>query len=284
MCIRDRTRATQIKQFTVTAVTGSDANSGGVQNDVITVEASEEFSRVDVGTIWSMQNTETEYKIKGVEYRILSVTEETAGQYGVTGMMYAGSKFGAIDESRDLVSTQQSASILNSDEELIVDTDFEAGDTADTITIVDSGQGAKEGDKKQSAEGSNKNSNDLEEDSGEEVVVVLLDFYDQAQAIERAVERMWNNQPSGDPELEGISQAYVTKFFIHPSIDGWQRKDAIAVIMTGGNGVTRTQAQVEIPVPEGTRFVQYSLGYEVFTGFAYQTVWSETYSDLGGGD
>lgn len=280
----DETRATQIKQFTVTAVTGSDANSGGVQNDVITVEASEEFSRVDVGTIWSMQNTETEYKIKGVEYRILSVTEETAGQYGVTGMMYAGSKFGAIDESRDLVSTQQSASILNSDEELTVDSDFEAGDTADAITIVDTGHGAKEGDKKQSAEGSNKNSNDLEEDSGEEVVVVLLDFYDQAQAIERAVDRMWNNQPSGDPELEGISQAYVTKFFIHPSIDGWQRKDAIAVIMTGGNGVARTQAQVEIPVPEGTRFVQYSLGYEVFTGFAYQTVWSETYSDLGGGD
>ena len=287
----DETRATQIQQFTVTEVSGSDASSGGVQNDLITVEASEGFNRVDVGTIWSMQNTETEYKIKGVEYRILSVTEETAGQYGVTGMMYAGSKFGAIDESRDLVATQQSASILNPAEALIVDTDFEAGDISDGITIVDSGVGAQEGDKKQGAEGSSKGSDDLEEDSGEEVILVLLDFYKQAQAIERAVDRTWNSliyAGSSDDwyGLEGGpgNYAYVHKFFVHPSIDGWQRKDAIAVIMTGGNGVTRTEAQVEIPVPKGTRYVQYSLGYEVFTGFAYQTVWSETYSDLGGGD
>lgn len=104
------TRATQIQQFTVAAVSGSDANSGGVQNDVITVEESEEFSRVGVGTIWSLQNTSTEVNVTEVSYRVLTVTEETAGEYSVTAMMYEGSKFGAVDESRDLTPTQQSNS------------------------------------------------------------------------------------------------------------------------------------------------------------------------------
>ena len=104
------TRATQIQQFTVAAVSGSDANSGGVQNDVITVEESEEFGKVAVGTIWSLQNTSTEVNITEVAYRVLTVTEETAGEYSVTAMMYEGSKFGAVDESRDLTPTQQSNS------------------------------------------------------------------------------------------------------------------------------------------------------------------------------
>jgi hypothetical protein len=104
----DETRATQIKQFTVAAVSGSDANSGGVQNDVITVEESEEFGKVAVGTIWSLQNTSTEVNITEVSYRILTVAEETSGEYSVTAMMYEGSKFGAVDESRDLTPTQQS--------------------------------------------------------------------------------------------------------------------------------------------------------------------------------
>ena len=103
------TRATQIQQFTVAAVSGSDANSGGAQNDVITVEESEEFSRVGVGTIWSLQNTSTEVNVTEVSYRVLTVTEETAGEYSVTAMMYEGSKFGAVDESRDLTPTQQSS-------------------------------------------------------------------------------------------------------------------------------------------------------------------------------
>jgi len=106
----DETRATQIQQFTIAAVSGSDANSGGAQNDLITVEETEDFSKVAVGTIWSMQNTSTDTNVTEVTYRVLNVTEETAGEYAVTAMMYESSKFGAIDESRDLTPTQQSAS------------------------------------------------------------------------------------------------------------------------------------------------------------------------------
>jgi len=104
----DKTRAPQIQQFTIADVGPSDPGEGGVQNDLITVEASEDFGSVGVGTIWSIQNLNTKYRIKEVEYRILSVVEQTAGEYSVTAMMYAGSKFGAIDESRNLMATQQS--------------------------------------------------------------------------------------------------------------------------------------------------------------------------------
>ena len=109
----DKTRAPQIKQFTIAAVGPSDPGEGGVQNDLITVEVSEDFGSVAVGTIWSIQNLNTKYRIKEVEYRILSVVEQTAGEYTVTAMMYAGSKFGAIDESRNLMATQQSMPQLN---------------------------------------------------------------------------------------------------------------------------------------------------------------------------
>jgi len=105
----DETRETQIQQFTIAAVSGSDASSGGAQNNLITVEEAEGFGKVAVGTIWSMQNTSTEVNITEVSYRIISITEETAGEYSVTAMMYESSKFGAVDESRDLAPTQQSA-------------------------------------------------------------------------------------------------------------------------------------------------------------------------------
>ena len=110
----DETRAPQIQEFTVAAVGPSDPGEGGVQNDLITVEASEDFDSVGVGTIWSIQNLNTGYQIKEVEYRILSVVEQTAGDYTVNAMMYAGSKFGAIDESRNLMATQQSMPQLTS--------------------------------------------------------------------------------------------------------------------------------------------------------------------------
>ena len=110
----DKTRAPQIQQFTIAAVGPSDPGEGGVQNDLITVEASEDFDSVAVGTIWSIQNLNTDYRIKEVEYRILSVVEQTAGEYTVTAMMYAASKFGAIDESRNLMATQQSMPQLSS--------------------------------------------------------------------------------------------------------------------------------------------------------------------------
>tara|TARA_Y100000034_G_scaffold132307_1_gene194966 strand:+ start:779 stop:4492 length:3714 start_codon:yes stop_codon:yes gene_type:complete len=127
----DKTRAPQIKEFTITAVGSSNPEEGGVQNDLITVEASEDFESVGIGTIWSVQNLNVKYQIKEVEYRILSVVEQTAGEYAVTAMMYAGSKFGAIDESRNLMATQQSmpqltVPIVTQTEGL--DTSIEVGD------------------------------------------------------------------------------------------------------------------------------------------------------------
>ncbi len=102
------TRSPQIKQFTISAIGASEGN-GGVQNDLITVEADEAFSEVKVGTIWSAQNTAANFKIKEVEYRVVSISEETPGEYMVTALLYAASKFRAIDESRNLIATQQSA-------------------------------------------------------------------------------------------------------------------------------------------------------------------------------
>ena len=107
----NETRAPQIQEFTIADVGPSDPEAGGVQNDLITVDNdSENFDSVTTGTIWSIQNLNADYQIKEVEYRILSVVEHTAGNYEVTAMMYAKSKFGAIDESRNLMATQQSKS------------------------------------------------------------------------------------------------------------------------------------------------------------------------------
>jgi len=104
----DETRSPQIKQFTISAI-GASEDNGGAQNDLITVEADEAFSEVKVGTIWSAQNTAANFKIKEVEYRVISIGEETPGEYMVTALLYAASKFRAIDESRNLIATQQSA-------------------------------------------------------------------------------------------------------------------------------------------------------------------------------
>jgi hypothetical protein len=108
----DATRSAQIKQFTVSAMGASDS-AGGVQNDLITVTSAEGFDSVGVGTIWSAQNTSSSLKIKEVEYRVLSVTEETSGEYGIIAMMYAGSKFAAIDRGKNIIATQQCEPQLN---------------------------------------------------------------------------------------------------------------------------------------------------------------------------
>jgi len=99
----------QITQFTVVAV-GASTDAGGAQNDLITIADtdSEEFSSVEIGTLWTLENTTEDYKIKDVEYRVLTVVDQSSGQYLVTGMMYHRSKFNAIDESKDLSATQQS--------------------------------------------------------------------------------------------------------------------------------------------------------------------------------
>jgi hypothetical protein len=94
---------------------GPSDSAGGVQNDLITVAAAEGFESVAVGTIWSAENTSSSLKIKEIEYRVLSVTEETSGEYGVVAMMYAGSKFAAIDQGKNIIATQQSKPQLNVD-------------------------------------------------------------------------------------------------------------------------------------------------------------------------
>ena len=99
----------QITQFTVAAV-GASGDEGGAQNDLITIDETDsgEFSSVQVGTLWTLENTAEAYEIKDVEYRVLSVVDQSSGEYLVTGMMYHRSKFNAIDESKDLNATQQS--------------------------------------------------------------------------------------------------------------------------------------------------------------------------------
>ena len=287
----DETRATQIQQFTVTGVSGSDATSGGAQNDLITVEADEALSRVAVGTIWSMQNIAADYKIKEVEYRVLGVTEETAGQYALTGMMYAGSKFGAIDESRDLVSTQQSVSSFN--EEIPADgTPWEAGDPSDSMTLGNATNTA-EGNKPDS-QGTNTIS---EEDGDLETVTLTIDFSATAKVIRTYVagisasrypnDNFSTGNSMGDGE-EGYldaggssaflaSPSYVVEWHVTPSMNSWRKEHET---------IPEHKTTMTLQVPLGTHYVHYSLGYEYWDGKFYRTVNSDAYLNLksGGGD
>ena len=97
----DATRQTQIKQFTVASVS---------ETNVVTIAETTDadFNLIDKGFIWSVQNTAAAYEITEVEYRVLSVVEQSFSEYQVTGMMYNRSKFAAVDESQDLERTQQS--------------------------------------------------------------------------------------------------------------------------------------------------------------------------------
>jgi len=168
----NETRATQIQQFTIAAVSGSDANSGGAQNDLITVENAEDFGKVAVGTIWSMQNTSTDTNVTEVAYRVLSVTEETSGQYAVTGMMYESSKFGAVDESRDLSPTQQSTSSVAPEGPVIGAIDFDWSLDQTQFDIVETSEVAI-GDKVPEDEsGASSNGAGLEE-GGEKIKVTI---------------------------------------------------------------------------------------------------------------
>jgi len=267
----DETRATQIQQFTVSAVSGSDANSGGAQNDVITVEDAEDFSRVAVGTIWSMQNTAADYKIKEVEYRVLSVTEETAGEYGVTAMMYAGSKFGAIDESRNLVATQQSASILNPESVPTDLTDWERG--KDAPMIVHPPSTAKEGNR--SEQTGNPTSGDLEESSGEEMREVSINLIQQIQEIMDTVaaENVYSDgtqKPMSrrvGTEIETYQQAYVDWIKVVPSVNGKKLSEVKIGVgpngTLGGDNPIVTQVRVYVP-PEATE-LSYTVEYRWLT-------------------
>ena len=114
----DAARQPQIKQFTIAAVE---------ETNVITVSETtdEDFNLIKVGYIWSAQNTSADYEIEEVEYRVISVVENSSNEYQVTGMMYNSSKFGAVDRSKSVESTQQSKSLM---------TEFTTADLPDALS------------------------------------------------------------------------------------------------------------------------------------------------------
>jgi predicted phage tail protein len=103
-------RDSQIKQYTIASVSTNSSGKEGGHSNVITVSETtdEEFDRVQMGTIWSVQNTDSDFNIKEVEYRVTSVSEQSQGEYQVTGLLYNRSKFNAIDFAKDLTPSQQS--------------------------------------------------------------------------------------------------------------------------------------------------------------------------------
>ena len=105
----DSTRATQIKQFTVESVSVNEGAEGGPSNNITIVEKTDEdFARVNKGTVWSLQNTNVSFQIEEIEYRVLSVVEESPGDFQVSALIYNRSKFGAVDSSDNLTDTQAS--------------------------------------------------------------------------------------------------------------------------------------------------------------------------------
>jgi len=116
----DAARQPQIKQFTIAAVE---------ETNVITVSETtdEDFNLIKVGYIWSAQNTSADYEIEEVEYRVISVVENSSNEYQVTGMMYNSSKFGAVDRSKSVESTQQSKSLM---------TEFTTADLPDALSAT----------------------------------------------------------------------------------------------------------------------------------------------------
>jgi len=105
-----KSRQTQIKEFTIASV---------VDTRVVTISevTDTDFNLINKGNIWAVNNTNTGYEIKPLEYRVLGVVENSQNEYRVTGMMYNRTKFNAIDRSKALTANQQSeaGSLLISD-------------------------------------------------------------------------------------------------------------------------------------------------------------------------
>ena len=105
----DKTRAPQIKQFTVESVSVNEGAEGGPSNKItIEEKEDEDFGLVQKGTVWSLQNTNVSFQIEEIEYRVLSVMEESPGDFQVNALIYNRSKFGAVDSSDNLTDTQAS--------------------------------------------------------------------------------------------------------------------------------------------------------------------------------
>ena len=127
----DETRATQIKQFTVESVSVNAGLEGGPSNKITIVEKDDEdFARVNKGTVWSLQNTNVSFQIEEIEYRVLSIVEESPGDFQLNALIYNRSKFGAVDSSDNLTNTQASKPEIT----LITDADRPEPLTGDITT------------------------------------------------------------------------------------------------------------------------------------------------------
>lgn len=100
----DNQRTPQIKSFTVSSVS---------ENNVITIsEANDtDFNLITRGTIWSADNNDSGYNIKGIKYRILSTEEKALNEFQVTAMMYNETKFNSLERGKKLEKTQQSSNL-----------------------------------------------------------------------------------------------------------------------------------------------------------------------------
>jgi len=97
----DETRQTQIKEFTISSITNS--------NEIIISETTDEdFNLIPIGSLWSVQNTDADYNIREIKYRVLTVNEQTQNEYSVSAMLYNSTKFDAIDFQDELQKNQDS--------------------------------------------------------------------------------------------------------------------------------------------------------------------------------
>lgn len=97
----DNQRTPQIKYFTIASVSNG--------NTVTINEATDEdFNLITRGTIWSADNNNTGYDIKGIEYRVLSIEEKALNEFQITAMLYNSTKFDSLERGRNLAETQQS--------------------------------------------------------------------------------------------------------------------------------------------------------------------------------
>ena len=97
----DESRQSQIKEFTISTVT---------ENRVIKVTETtdQDFNLIKKGGLWSVNNNNSAFEIKPIEYRVLGVVENSPNEYQITAMMYNRTKFGAVDNSTNVEKTQQS--------------------------------------------------------------------------------------------------------------------------------------------------------------------------------
>jgi hypothetical protein len=96
-----KARQTQIKEFTIASVVDTRVVTVSEVNDA-------DFNLLTKGNVWAVNNTNTGYEIKPLEYRVLGVVENSQNEYRVTAMMYNRTKFNAIDRSKPLTANQQS--------------------------------------------------------------------------------------------------------------------------------------------------------------------------------